>query len=224
MYKTLYDNARTMADRIQSGEFHAEQKKRRTPAEGLMRRDMLETEDQREDMLTTISRYLIDVKAGAGEATPLSGFERETDVVPSSFEDFADALMMSESSGRSGVQITARSSGRDQTMTGLFQFSEDRLTDFRRATGEDFTIEQFRANPDLQRQVFNWHIGDIDRLIDQNNFLEQGYTRDGLRAVAHLGGLSGMIRYARSRGEYNPSDKFGTSLSDYYQKFSGLQE
>jgi len=96
------------------------------------------------------------------------------------------------------------------------------LNDYKKATGEDFSVEDFRANPDLQRQVFNWHIGDIDRLIDQNNLLEQGYTRDGLRAVAHLGGNSGMLRYAKSRGEYNPSDRFGTSLSDYYNRFRGF--
>ena len=223
MYKTLYDNARTLADRIQAGEFQAQRKKQRNPSEGLMRRSMLEeTGDQQEDMLSTISRYLIDVQAASGEASPLSDLEKQTDVVPSSFDDFAQAMMMSESSGRSGIQITANSSGRDQTMTGLFQFSEDRLEDYRKATGDSFSVEEFRSDPDLQRQVFNWHIGDIDRLIDKNNLLEQGYTRDGLRAVAHLGGLTGMLRYARSRGEYNPSDKFGTSLSDYYQKFSGL--
>ena len=62
MYKTLYDNARTLADRIQSGEFHAERKKQRSPSEGLMRRDMLEeTEDQQEDMLSTLSKYLASV-------------------------------------------------------------------------------------------------------------------------------------------------------------------
>jgi hypothetical protein len=222
MYKNLYDNARTVADRIQSGKFQAQRKKQRTPTEGLMNRRMSEPEDQQEDMLTTLSRYLIDVKAETGEATPLSSIERQTDVVPSSFKDFADALMMAESSGRSDVQITARSGGREQTMTGLFQFSEGRLNDYKKATGEDFSVEDFRANPDLQRQVFNWHIGDIDRLIDQNNLLEQGYTRDGLRAVAHLGGNSGMLRYAKSRGEYNPSDRFGTSLSDYYNRFRGF--
>lgn len=222
MYRTLYENARTMADRIQAGESGYQRKKQRSPVEGLMRRSMEESGDQREDMLTTISKYLVDIQAQSGEATALSDIERETDVAPSSFDDFAYAMMMSESSGRSDIQITANSSGRDQTMTGLFQFSEDRLKDFKKATGEEFTVEEFRADPDLQRQAFNWHIGDIDRLIDQNNLLEQGYTRDGLRAVAHLGGLTGMLRYARSRGEYNPSDKFGTSLSDYYQKFSGL--
>jgi hypothetical protein len=222
MYRMLYNNAKTLADRIQAGEIKTSGKMSKKPGEGLMRRSMAESGDQREDMLTTISRYLNDIRAETGEATPLSPLEREMDTVPSSYDDFANALMMSESSGRPGVQITTSSGGRDQTMTGLFQFSEGRLSDYKKATGERFTVEEFRNNPDLQRQVFNWHISDIDRVIDQNNFLEQGYTRDGLRAVAHLGGITGMMRYARSRGEHNPRDEFGTSLSDYYQKFSGL--
>jgi hypothetical protein len=222
MYKTLYLNAKTVAGRIQSGDFPQRNKKQKALTEGLMGRLSPETEDQREDMLTTISRYLNDVKAETGEARTLTPLEREMDVVPSSYEDFANAMMMSESSGRSDVQITARSSGRNQTMTGLFQFSEDRLSDYKKANKADFSVEEFRADPALQRQVFDWHIRDIDNTIDRNNLLEQGYTRDGLRAVAHLGGKTGMVRYARSRGEYNPSDKFGTSLSDYYNRFRGF--
>ena len=46
------------------------------------------------------------------------------------------------------------------------------------------------------------------------------YDRDGLRAVAHLGGKSGMKKFVRSNGEYNPSDALGTSLQDYYDKFA----
>jgi len=222
MYKTLYDNAKTVADRIQEGEFPQQRKKQKAPVEGLMGRRFAETEDQQEDMLTTISRYLNDVKVESDEARTLSPLERETDAVPSSYNDFANAMMMAESSGRSDVQITARSSGRDQTMTGLFQFSEDRLTDYKRANDTNFSVEEFRADPALQRQVFDWHIRDIDNTIDRNNLLEQGYTRDGLRAVAHLGGKTGMVRYARSRGGYNPSDRFGTSLSDYYNRFRGF--
>ena len=49
----------------------------------------------------------------------------------------------------------------------------------------------------------------------------KGYNRDGLRAVAHLGGIGGMKKYVQSKGEYNPSDQLGTSLNNYYNKFSG---
>ena len=40
------------------------------------------------------------------------------------------------------------------------------------------------------------------------------YDRDGLMAVAHLGGVGGMKKYVRTKGLYNPSDALGTSLSD----------
>jgi hypothetical protein len=135
--------------------------------------------------------------------------------------DFAEKMIQSESSGRSGVQITATSGGRPQSMTGLFQFSDDRLTDYMNDTGASFTTEDFRLDPNLQKDVFAWHIADIDRVIRENDLLEQGYSLDGLRAVAHLGGINGMLRYTRSGGRHNPADKFGTSLNDYYTRFSG---
>ena len=47
-----------------------------------------------------------------------------------------------------------------------------------------------------------------------------GYNRDGLRAVAHLGGKSGMAQYVKSDGKFNPSDELGTSLEDHYNKFA----
>lgn len=41
-----------------------------------------------------------------------------------------------------------------------------------------------------------------------------------VRHVALLGSLGGMRRFVRSGGDYNPADELGTSLQDYYQKFS----
>ena len=32
----------------------------------------------------------------------------------------------------------------------------------------------------------------------------QGYDRDGLRSVAHLGGKGGMAKFVKSKGQYNP--------------------
>jgi hypothetical protein len=142
-------------------------------------------------------------------------------------EDFAQRLMQKESSGRSGVQIEATSEGRTQNMTGLFQFSDDRLTDYMNDTGASFTAEEFRLDPDLQKDVFAWHIAEIDRAIERGGFLEQGYDLNGLRAVAHLGGIGGMRQFVRTNGRYNPSDaepgsnRPGTRLSDYYNLFSG---
>ena len=61
---------------------------------------------------------------------------------------------------------------------------------------------------------------DIDKTIDGLGINTDGYDRDGLRAVAHLGGKGGMKKFVQSAGKYNPSDELGTSLQDYYDKFA----
>ena len=131
---------------------------------------------------------------------------------------FIDRLAMSESSGNPQAEITI---GDGRRFVGLLQFGEARLQDYRNSTGESFTQEEFRNDPELQRRVNEWHIGDIDREIDALGSAAEGYSRDGLRAVAHLGGITGMQRFVETGGEYNPSDELGTSLQDYYNRFSG---
>jgi len=134
---------------------------------------------------------------------------------PEGLGTFKQRMMQSESSGDSDVQITI-SDGRK--MTGGFQFGDARLKDYMKDTGVTFTTEEFRNDPELQSRVFDWHVADIDRVIDSLD--SEGYKRDGLRAVAHLGGIKGMKKYVNSGGKYNPKDDFGTRLSDYYDKFS----
>ena len=46
------------------------------------------------------------------------------------------------------------------------------------------------------------------------------YDRDGLRAVGHIGGLSGMKKFVRTKGKYDAKEELGTSLSKYYAKLS----
>jgi hypothetical protein len=111
--------------------------------------------------------------------------------------------------------------------TGLLQWGEDRLADFNRAHGTNYTLAQFRADNDLQDKANLWHIRDIDKQIDENGYLNKGWSRDGLRAVAHLGGKGGMHDFVMSGGKSNPGDAYGTKLSDYYSQFAspaaGLQ-
>ena len=130
---------------------------------------------------------------------------------------FMDALTASESGGRADAEYTTRDGRRH---VGLLQFSEARLDDFRNATGETFTQDEFAQDVELQERVGQWHIADIDKAIDGLGNEAAGYDRDGLRAIAHLGGQGGMRRFVRSNGSYNPSDELGTSLSDYYARFS----
>jgi hypothetical protein len=131
---------------------------------------------------------------------------------------FIDKLEASESSGRSDAEITL-DDGRKYV--GLMQMGEARLEDYKKATNTSFTQEQFKNDKELQDKVSDWHLADIDKNIDAMGDDAKGYSRDGLRAVAHLGGVGGMRKYVKSKGQYNPSDQLGTSLSDYYNKFSG---
>ncbi len=112
---------------------------------------------------------------------------------------------------------------------GKYQFGDARLTDFRDATGKDFTMEQFKDSPALQEEVVQWHQKDIsDYASDTGLDKYKGQTINGvlinddsIMAMAHLGGKSGMRQFIESGGEYDPADSNGTTLSAYGMKFSG---
>lgn len=147
------------------------------------------------------------------EGRPRAGTDRMSR--DSSMSGFAAKMKQSESGGRDDVQITI-DDGR--TMTGGYQFGDARLKDYMKSTKSSFTTESFRNDPELQERVFEWHINDIDKTIAKLPGSDK-MSIDGLRAVAHLGGKGGMKKYVSSGGKYNPADKFGTRLSDYYNKF-----
>ncbi|MDC0491250.1 hypothetical protein OAN81_08445 [Paracoccaceae bacterium] len=131
---------------------------------------------------------------------------------------FIDQLTQNESSGQSDAEITIKDGRR---FVGSLQFGEARLKDYQKATGSSFSQDDFKADTALQDKVADWHIKDIDKAIDALGINTDGYDRDGLRAVAHLGGKGGMKKFVLSKGEYDPSDDLGTSLKQYYDKFRG---
>jgi len=131
--------------------------------------------------------------------------------------DFLERLTQSESSGDSNAEITIADGRR---YVGALQFGDARLQDYKKATGSSFTQDEFKADSALQDKVAAWHIADIDKTIDGLGINTDGYNRDGLRAVAHLGGKHGMKKFVQSAGKYNPSDELGTSLQDYYDEFA----
>lgn len=135
----------------------------------------------------------------------------------SEHSDFLNKLIQSESSGRADAEITIADGRR---FVGKLQFGDARLQDYQNATGTTFTQDDFIKDEALQDKVASWHLQDIDKAIDALGEDATEYNRDGLRAVAHLGGVGGMRRYVRTKGEYNPSDQLGTSLQSYYDKFS----
>lgn len=138
-------------------------------------------------------------------------------------ETFRQALGISESGGDYGVV-------NELGYTGKYQWGPDRLADFNKAMGTDYTLEEFRQNPELQEQAQAWHEQDV---LDYafNNGLDYYFGRtvagvpitpESVIAMAHLGGKAGMRQFIETGGEYNPNDAFGTSLSDYGRKFSGM--
>ena len=114
---------------------------------------------------------------------------------------------------------------------GRYQFGEDRLADAKRAgvIPLDMTSEEFRNNKGAQRAVEEWHFNDIDGFINSNGLDKMigqtingtPVTRDGMVAVAHLGGKTGLLKFIQSGGSYNPADANGTHLSDYLARGAG---
>ena len=130
---------------------------------------------------------------------------------------FLDQLEASESSGKADAEITIIDGRR---FVGKLQFGKARLQDYQNAKGTTFTQDEFIKDAALQDKVATWHVADLDKAIDTLGDDAAHYDRDGLRAVAHLGGIGGIKEFVRSKGEYNPADELGTSLQSYYDKFS----
>ena len=130
---------------------------------------------------------------------------------------FLGQLIASESSGKADAEITIKDGRR---FVGKLQFGKARLQDYQNATGTTFTQDEFIKDTALQDKVAEWHTVDLDKAIDALGDDAADYGRDGLRAVAHLGGKSGMKKFVQSKGDYNPADELGTSLQSYYDKFS----
>ena len=133
---------------------------------------------------------------------------------------FQNKMKQSESSGRYGIV-------NKEGFIGAYQFGDDRLTDYRKANKVNFTNEEFKSNKELQDKVFKWHVDDIisnvkkkklDKYIG-TKILGIEVTMDGITAMAHLGGKTGMQKFLETQGKYNPKDSGGTSLSDYLKKF-----
>ena len=88
------------------------------------------------------------------------------------------------------------------------------------AADTTFTQDEFIKDAASQDQVAAWHIADLDKAIDALGDEAADYDRDGLRAVGHLAGKTGMKKFVQSKGDYNPADELGTSLPSYYNKFA----
>ncbi len=130
-----------------------------------------------------------------------------------------------------------------QGYVGQYQFGGARLADlgfYQPANGENpnsnawhgtfsipgypqvKTVADFQHNVSAQNAVQAASKANIGQAISQTPGA-QNYDPNGLQAVAHLGGVTGMQRFVSSGGRYDPADANGTKLSDYYRKFSAPQ-
>ena len=194
-----------------------------------------------EDIIASFDKDagLSDVLTGEGTSTraltidgePVNMLDKGDDISieinPKSKEginNFISSLSMSESSNDS-QSIRTNKDGRK--FAGFLNFGKDRLLDYMRDTGAEFDMDAFIDDPKLQKEVGLWHINSIDKEIAQiKNIPADISDQNGLRAVAHLGGIPGMKKFIASRmpdatgNAYNTKDELNTTLMSYYTKFS----
>jgi len=112
---------------------------------------------------------------------------------------------------------------------GLIQMTKGRLDIYNKNNDTDYTTKQYLDSDSIQDTVNKWHINDIDRLYyekrNENYPNMNTMTLDSFRAVAHLGGNKGALKYVKTKklspnnpNKYNPTDG-NTYLSDYDSLF-----
>lgn len=141
-------------------------------------------------------------------------------------------LITNESGGSLTAQNDAIGSSGRPGHIGRVQFGADRLDEAKQAgvIPADMTNEQFMASPEAQARAEAWHWNDIQDFAANDPLIKSklGQTINGvtitpesIKAMAHIGGKTGMRKFIESNGEYNPSDSNGASLSDYGKQFGG---
>jgi hypothetical protein len=144
--------------------------------------------------------------------------------------NFPASLIETESGGNWNALNNEQGAG-GRGHGGRLQFGTARLQDAANAgiIGPMSPQEFAQQPPEVQTAVENWHFADIDQQSQRlglDRYIGQTVagipiTQDGIRAMAHLGGIGGAQRFLESGGRVNPSDSFGTSLADYARRHGG---
>ena len=183
-----------------------------------IRRQTLGLEQQKLDATQAGNRALLDGNTNPNTAPP-------ADATP--FEQ-----QMGAAEGGSDPAAVNK-----QGYAGQFQFGSQRLADlglYTPAPGEGknewkgqfhiapynvATLDDFLKNPAAQHAAFTAHVANIDQAINNTPGADK-FDRNGLRAVAHLGGVGGMQAFVQSGGKLNSADANGTTLQNYYNRFA----
>lgn len=106
---------------------------------------------------------------------------------------------------------------------GTIQISDADAAAFADELGIGLAPGQVKSTPALAEEASRWKVAKIDKAIEEGGYLEQGYSRDGLRAVAHLGGVDALETFTASAGNTTMVGSEGDDdLSAAYKKFSSL--
>lgn len=112
---------------------------------------------------------------------------------------------------------------------GMYQFRKSTLLDLGYDTSIVF-IQEFLVNEKLQHQAFSKLLKYNKRFLRKyikkyagTNINNIEITEAGILAGAHLGGPGSIIKWLKSNGTKDPSDAYGTKISDYVQKFSDIK-
>ena len=134
--------------------------------------------------------------------------------------EFLKKLGMSESSND-------YSAVNKEGYSGKYQTGKDRFAGWKEETGYKGSYKTFKDDPQAQENEALHAVKKSTSLWNKKGF-ENKIPLNSFRAVYHLGGPTGAIKYTRTRHlslddpkKYNPPDSNGTRLSDYDKKFGG---
>ena len=140
-------------------------------------------------------------------------------------------MVMSESSNDANASFT---DSKGRTFAGELGMGQQRLDDFKAATGVAYTPADMATLTEAQKkELSDWHFGDIESWLNSSGvskYVGQDVvvngetipiTADGIAGMAHLGGKTGAMNFLSGGGQSNPNDELGTQLSDYLIKFQG---
>ena len=169
-------------------------------------------EDGSTSAMTSSDGKPVDILNKGGDVSKVDPKSKE------GINSFISSMAMSESSNNSR---SIRTNKDGKQFGGSLNIGRAVQDQFMNATGAEFTMDDFRDDPILQNEVALFHIGKLDQAISSiKNIPEKFNDINGLRGVGHLGGATGMKKFVESGGKYNPRDELGTSLMDYFNKFS----
>ncbi len=151
-----------------------------------------------------------------GETAQHTTYNRFFPYLGKSYLGFKEALAFKESRGN---YFTVNDLG----YLGKYQFGAETL----KLLGV-YNPEYFLYTPELQEKAFlansernKWILRkDIARFVGME-IHGTTITESGILAAAHLAGPGNVKKFLRSRGGYNLSDAYGTSISYYMKQFSG---